>query len=210
MLIGISGRMGSGKDTAANIIQELDPSFKIKRFAGKLKEIASMFLGIPAEDFNKQEVKQIVLPHEWDQMVPYIPGMEGFVDINKQMTVREFLQKLGTDAVRNGLHPNAWVNALFADYKAHAAMFKGEDESYMPCWIIPDVRFTNEFDAIKARGGVVVRIERGERAASDHQSEIELDNAAFDYVIYNNGPIADLREDIHSLLTKIFSQQIKA
>ena len=41
----------------------------------------------------------------------YVVGMQ-------QMTVRQFLQELGTDACRNVLHTNTWVNALMADYKA--------------------------------------------------------------------------------------------
>jgi hypothetical protein len=28
-------------------------------------------------------------------------------------TVRQILQEIGTDAIRNEIHPDAWVNALF-------------------------------------------------------------------------------------------------
>lgn len=41
----------------------------------------------------------------------YVVGMQ-------RMTVRQFLQELGTDACRKELHPNTWVNALMADYKS--------------------------------------------------------------------------------------------
>ncbi len=34
----------------------------------------------------------------------------------KAMTVRELLQKLGTDAIRDNLHEDAWVNALISEY----------------------------------------------------------------------------------------------
>jgi dephospho-CoA kinase len=172
MIIGISGRMGSGKDTAAEIIRDLTSDYEIKRFAGKLKQVAQLLTGIPAEDFNRQEVKQSHLGEGWN------------------MTVRELLQRLGTDAVRNGLHENAWVLALFADYKNQN-------------WVIPDCRFPNEYEAIKKRGGVVVRIERGERMHNVHSSESALDAHDFDYWIDNNGSLQDLREKVEFLLYRM-------
>ena len=47
MIIGISGRIGSGKDTVGEIIQKLcltnnGPKFEIKKYAGKLKQMASL------------------------------------------------------------------------------------------------------------------------------------------------------------------------
>lgn len=98
-----------------------------------------------------------------------------------EMTVGEVLQKFGTDAVRNHLNPNAWVLACFAGIE------KGQRT------IITDVRFPNEADAIKARGGIVVRIEgdplrqRGDGSRNDeHPSETALDDyQGWDWVIRN-------------------------
>jgi hypothetical protein len=70
----------------------------VKKFAGKLKQIASLLTGIPVEKFEDQEFKKLDMNPEWG------------------MTYREFLQNLGTEAMRDGLHTNVWVNALFADY----------------------------------------------------------------------------------------------
>lgn len=173
MIIALSGRMGSGKDTAADMILSYDYGYEIKRFSGKLKQVAELLTGIPAEAFNSQEVKQRHLGEEWG------------------MTVRELLQRLGTDAVRDGLHTNAWVNALFADYE------QGMN------WIITDCRFPNEYEAVKKRGGIVVRIERGERKQDVHPSESALDDADFDYVIDNNGTLEDLKKKVDFLLFKI-------
>lgn len=41
----------------------------------------------------------------------------GFEITSTVPTGRWFLQNLGTEAIRNGLHPNAWVNALMSEYK---------------------------------------------------------------------------------------------
>ena len=37
--------------------------------------------------------------------------------ITKRTTVREILQQVGTNLLRNQLHPEIWVNSLFADYQ---------------------------------------------------------------------------------------------
>lgn len=87
MIIGISGKLGSGKDTVGKIIQYLTSNeynkmsyssfclletrwynsndFIIKKFAGKLKQIVSILTGISVEDLEKEEVKNSVLGEEW-------------------------------------------------------------------------------------------------------------------------------------------------
>ena len=57
--------------------------------------------------------------------------------------------------------------------------------------VISDVRFLNELEAIKKKGGKVVRLRRGmglEGAAGRHQSELEMggmDDELFDYILDN-------------------------
>lgn len=123
-IIGISGRMGSGKNTVGDIIEKLcltnnGPKFEQKSFAGKLKQIASLLTGIPVIDFEDQEFKKSYLGAEWGTVelnpLNSIPVFEN-IEFNHLMSVREFLQKLGTDAMRDNLHTNVWVNALFSDY----------------------------------------------------------------------------------------------
>lgn len=188
MVIGISGRLGSGKDTVGEIIQYLtgvdangkftkglnwshSSNFEIKKFAGKLKIIGSMLSGVPVEYFEDQDFKKLDMNPEWG------------------MTYREFLQKLGTEAMRDGLHTNVWVNALFADYKVdikeitNKSYTKKEDKwvhqwggkeilsdnqnfsfkkyNY-PNWIITDMRFPNEIAAVELREGITIRVVRPE------------------------------------------------
>ena len=109
-IISITGKIGSGKDTAAEIIKELAPEYgwEIKKFAGKLKTVASILTNIPVEKFEDQEFKKTFLSKEWSYWTPD--------EEVKDMSVRELLQLLGTEAMRNGLHPNTWVNALWSDY----------------------------------------------------------------------------------------------
>ena len=64
MLIGLSGKIGSGKDTAADFIEEIisnDPTgfpiFKTIRFADKVKEIVALILGISINELEDRDFK---------------------------------------------------------------------------------------------------------------------------------------------------------
>ena len=187
MLIGISGKMGVGKDTLGSILCDLEPAYEVKRFANKLKMIASLLSGISVERFESQDFKQFNMPSVWNR---YKSPTTAYGDQRIKMTVREFLQKLGTEAMRDNLHEDVWVNALFADYKER---YFGSNS--MPNWVITDVRFPNEANAIINRGGIMVKINRTDTTGinKNHSSETALDNwTGFSYEIDNNGTIEDL------------------
>lgn len=216
-IIGVSGYAGSGKDTVGKLIQlvnidkipegkdieeivnnysehqwwlEEESGWEIKKFAGKLKEVASILTGISIEKFEDQEFKMTDLGKEWSYHYPgeyYDDGAPVMV----AMSVRQFLQKLGTEGLREGLHENTWVNALMADYKCtwkdpdpipkndytityrenygetSLIHYGGGSEAEVfnheivePNWIITDTRFPNEAKAIKNAGGIVIRVDR--------------------------------------------------
>ena len=245
MIIGINGYSGSGKDTIGIIVQYLNcqdvkeltieeavknyeayqewleeqSGWEIRKFAGKLKDIASHLTGIDIEDFEDQDFKKTNLGREW-----WTTCDEGW----QPMTVREFLQKLGTDALRNGLHDNVWVNTLMPDYKPdvdvstyryakgyidnrkpedHEKKFPiGQMLEYMeevpnPNWIITDTRFENEAEAIKKKGGIIIRVDRpGVKPINNHPSEIGLDKWDFDFKLVNNSDIFSLKQMVEQVL----------
>jgi hypothetical protein len=222
-LISISGRIGSGKDTVGKIIQYLTSEcgdsnssrhrtyaeflkrgggsnlrnfdqhyvsdWEVKKFAGKLKTIASLLTGVDVEKFEDQEFKKQEMNPEWG------------------MTYREFLQKLGTEAMRDGLHTNVWVNALFSDY---VPVVKEWDEFgndilvEYPFWCITDMRFPNEMEAVKERGGITIRVSRTgihtPKVEDLHPSETSLDDVEFNYHIDNSGTIEDLIKKVKEIL----------
>jgi uncharacterized protein YegP (UPF0339 family) len=254
-LIGISGKIGSGKDTVARIIQylSLDPEvygmtngdiiadlehngyvargshYKVKKFAGKLKQIASLLTGIPVEKFEDQEFKKEYLGEEWNyytvslimngQLIQQSGRFvkkeeaeaavaimkESFGTLNieyvigeQRMTVRQLLQELGTEVMRKGLHENVWVNALMADYRFPKL------SQYNPShWIVTDVRFPNEAQAIQDQSGLLLRIERPGIPLSDHASETALDEYPFMHVIVNDGDLNDLINKVRKLMTEL-------
>jgi hypothetical protein len=173
MIIGISGKLYSGKDTLAGLLVKefstMNVSFQLKSFAYKLKKVGAYLTNTPEEWWFTQEGKQMLLT-EWG------------------MTIGQFQQKLGTEAMRNSIHQEGWILSLMSDY--------GPRED----WIVTDVRFPNEAEAIKKTGGVLIRIEgdpTGSRKTSkrdlNHPSETSLDQyGKFDYMILNSLPISSL------------------
>lgn len=163
VIIGISGKKRSGKDTAAKALKKILPDAMILYFADTLKQIAALALGLPLdhfyEDINKEGSYEIA------------PGI--------LMSGRELLQKIGTDAFRNNIHPDFWVHAMMRKIKE----LPKEHIKYI---IIPDVRFPNEYDAIRNNGGYIIRIIRPSiHATDDHPSETSLDDHKFHAQIYN-------------------------
>ena len=174
MIIGISGKLYSGKNTfAACLLREFDYrgiTFHLKSFGFKLKKIGAYLTNTPEDLWFTQEGKQQYL-NAWG------------------MTIGEFQQKLGTEDMRECIHKDGWVMALMADYDPFCN------------WIVTDVRFLNEAESIKSRGGIIIRIEGdplGKRHTStrdiNHPSETSLDSyTSFDYIIQNNSTIDNLQ-----------------
>ncbi len=208
MIIAISGRISSGKDTVGKIIQYLQykldqgsnlsfeeyvieslgyiNKWQIKKFAGKLKQIVSILTGVPVEDLEKQEVKDRLLGEEWKRW--YLdctndPDSRNIILFNSEEEIlnstqfkymyhngiesetlnpRKLLQLLGTECGRDIIHPNVWVNALFADYYYENGITADGNNVIIAenNWIITDVRFPNELKAVKDRDGISIRVNR--------------------------------------------------
>lgn len=190
MIIGISGKINSGKDEIGNIIRYLTsgaeirggeyaywkPSlghltsdvaiiddWKIVKFADKLKECVAIMIGCKREDLENREFKETPLGPEWQT--------EGSLE---PLTPRKVLTQLGTELVRKNIHTNAWVNATMADYKEYTSNYNnlgdvfddlkllGRTDPHLiyPNWLITDVRFPNEAQSIKDRNGIIIRVTR--------------------------------------------------
>lgn len=253
-VIGISGKIGSGKDTVGSIIQYLaidkirhgvsyetwmtdfyspgrrNGGWEIKKFAYKLKQVVSLLTGCKVEDLEDQGFKNQYLSSEWNIDAILFGSIEtGFKSPGTElvpMTYRHMLQKVGTEAIRNNVHENAWVNALFADYlpKYHGGIDPAVGSTTPsdvqvfvghPKWIITDMRFPNELEAVKKHKGITIRINRSlqktnnetvdfvaQHYRNNHPSETALDNAEFDYVVENDGTIEELIEKIKDILVK--------
>lgn len=203
--------------------------WQIHKFADALKDIVCILTGCTREQLEDINFKNSKLSNEWTwnrgkrNCTPHSKCNEFngpkcnnyyhcFRDVIVEYTYRDVLQKLGTDLLRNQLHENVWVNALFSKYKAIGdyPIFEGDkyikDEYVYPNWIISDCRFPNEAQAIKERNGIIIRVQRNqdlekfESMKVKHISETALDTYKFDYIIDNNSTIDDLIINVKSIL----------
>lgn len=178
-IIGLAGYARAGKDTVAQIVKQ--HGFEQRAFAAPLKACLAA-------------LDPIVLaygPHDMQRLSDYLNADSGWEAAKSEPEVRQLLQRLGTEAGRNILGDDVWVNALFQTPSRGRL-------------VISDVRFPNEAAAIRDRGGVLVRITRpGHGPVNGHPSETALDDYDFDAEILNDGEIADLKPAIDSLVASL-------
>jgi hypothetical protein len=225
MIIGISGKKGSGKDTVAEMIKQFTPhlNWETHKFADALKDMVCRLIGCTREQLEDREFKESPLGEEWwcydlgnGIILPrgYYSNKEDNEMCEqrylRKMTPRLMLQLLGTEGVRNVIHPNSWVNATMSGYLCECEdmkQSKGFDFiSCMQCtgkpyWLITDMRFPNEMKAVNNKQGVTLRIERPDTISKDqHPSETALDDAVFHHVITNDGDLDNLRRKVQDFL----------
>lgn len=177
-VIGISGQKRAGKSTLAEYIKKACAvrgwTTRQVSFADPIKfMLREVFIKeVPFSTFTDDSRKK--------DKVLIAPGT--------YMTVREILQKVGTDCFRDVIHKDFWV------YRG-LAQIKGASEDII---IVPDVRFANELVALKNLGTTVF-VERAgyEREIDLHPSETELLElkSEFDYTLVSeNGDLERLKE----------------
>lgn len=182
MIIGISGKARAGKDTIAEYLVRAH-DFERHGFADALKEACGAIFGFSD-----------------DQLYGDLKGVQ---DTFWGFTPREALQRVGTEAMRNGFDENIWTKALW----------RRIDESQSNNIVIPDVRFPNEAAAVATWGGQLWRVSReGAQATGgikDHPSEIALDDwTAWIERIDNNGSMDELHTEVDRALIRAKKQRI--
>lgn len=70
-------------------------------------------------------------------------------------------------------------------------------------FVIPDLRFPNEKHWIENQNGVTIRVRRDNLPTMNHVSETALDNKPHDYVVLNNGTLYDLYLKVKNIYDKI-------
>ena len=168
MIIGLSGYARSGKDTVAELLC-LNYAFKRVAFADPIRE-AILTLNPKIDSIT--HVSHRVEDYGWEVA-------------KQEPEIRRLLQVMGTEVGRKMFGENIWIDMAFK-----------QAEQYQQV-VIPDVRFTNEADAIKELGGIIWRINRhGLNGINEHRSEHAMDSYMVDHVIYNDGSLDELSDEV--------------
>jgi len=140
MIIGVIGFIGSGKGTVADILVEKQGFVKLS-FADAVKDATAAIFGwqrslLEGDTLESREFRET--NDEWWSK-----------RFGRDFSPRLALQLMGTEAGRNVFHKDVWVYAL----ERKMEMYKNV--------VIADVRFPNEIEWMRSKGGFAVRVVRG-------------------------------------------------
>lgn len=136
MLIGFSGKKGSGKSYFADYLVNNKLFIKLS-FASPLKEITKILFNLSDEDVKDPIKKELINP-------------------KFNASPRELMQWLGTDIMREEFNKrfnysgSIWIDNV----KDKVKMLLDSNKDV----VIDDVRFQNEVDMIHSLGGIVINL----------------------------------------------------
>ena len=167
MLIGFSGKKGSGKSYFADYLVNNKLFIKLS-FASPLKEITKILFNLSDEDVKDPIKKELINP-------------------KFNASPRELMQWLGTDIMREEFNKkfnysgSIWIDSVKDKIKTLL-----EDNKDV---VIDDVRFQNEVDMIHSLGGIVINLRNNldntlNNSTSNHSSENQ--KLTFNYEFVND------------------------
>lgn len=180
MLFGLIGAKGAGKDETANYLKK-KYNFNQYAFAMPLKNICRELFDLSEEQLHGS-LKEVIDPR-WNT------------------TPRAIFQKVGTEIFRRHLKNelpdlscnNIWIKRFELWFEQH------QNENN----VVSDTRFNDEITSIKERKGIIILIQRDLVETDSHASEQIHKEYNADYIIYNNGSITELHNQIDELLSNL-------
>ena len=195
MILGLHGKMGTGKSTIADcLISVLHDEYSIKSciksFALPVYQVISIIFDMPIEEIKRNK-NTLVRPRSFTDLKSY----------------RELLQNVGME-LRDIVSKDIWVNALFGSDNMLVLQDWTADYKW---WIIDDLRFQNEFYRIRSMGGKLIKIERDIQNNISYDilnngSEVDLDlisNDEWDIVLNNNTPLDITKKTLENYIKTI-------
>lgn len=177
--VGLAGFARSGKDSVGAVL--VANGFQRRSFASPMRT-ALVRLNPLVETVNgvMPLMDALYLLGSWEGLKERAPG------------VRVLLQRFGSDVGREMFGEDFWVDQAFRGL------------SFSEDYVFTDVRFPNEAEAIRGRGGVVWNVVRpGVGVANGHVSESALGGFVFDETVVNDGSLVELEGRVLECLKKL-------
>ena len=165
---------GMGKSTICNYIRLSFSQAKEQRsFAESIREMLVPLL--ISFEYTPDFAKELIFEDRHKNTV--IPELK--------VTPRYLLRTLGTDWGRELVSSSMWIDIMLR--KIEAARKKG-----VQLFLIDDLRFKNEFIALRNIDATLIKIIRDTDETTNHASEGLLNDESFDDELENNFPVKHL------------------
>ena len=199
MIIGLHGKMGSGKSTIANKIvavlqDQHNIKAEIKSFAQPIYKLTSILFDESIE--NIKQAKHSIFRTRNYSLRSY----------------RELLQTIGME-LRDNVDIDIWIDALFG--KGNSKILQ-DWTGGLKWWIIDDLRFLNEYNRIIQIGGKIIKVNRDIpdmhqeilKSVRNNPSELDLDHVpdeSWDLIINNNRDIKNSTKIMENYITTLLN-----
>lgn len=234
-LIAVSGVKGSGKDSVSSMLQYclsvpkmfrqyffyknfrkwIKPKYKRIAFADPLKKMLSDLLNIEIDKFYNREFKEnhVINVSTLDIPKPKAINETLVLDFDKisdskfnklvkqldpslvesNLSIRQLLQYFGTEIMQKYFGKRVWINSTMRNRSEYT--------------IVSDLRFIEEYNAVKEKKGVIIYVNRPNYEFGQHASEREmkelLEGDKYDFIIDNNGSIEDLFNQVKNIAKEL-------
>jgi len=194
-LVAIHGKLGTGKDTLASFLTDHTPYSFADPLRKGLLALNPWVLLTETDLIRINSTPYYGWPFEGWIPLNILVEAVGWDEAKRHPEVRRLMQAYGTEAGRDIHGKDCWVKL--------AEEFVGNHEKV----VIRDVRFQNEVDAIyaweftkpklKNKVALVKMVGESRREhtqeATKHASEQDLPDYLFDYLVFNDGTLDDLK-----------------
>ena len=213
MIVGLIGFIGAGKGTVADLLVDRHDFVK-ESYANSVKDACATIFG-----WNRSMLEGDTPGSRAWREQPDAWWSEKF---GREFSPRLALQLMGTEAGRDVFHPDLWV---------HTVMRRCEQAPWNN-YVIADVRFPNEIDAIVKSGGKVIRVRRGDEPEwyslarecnhnnqqqimrnaypEVHYSEWAWVGSHYDIVMDNNCSLDELTVRVDKLVDSLYNNRVEA
>lgn len=182
-IIGLCGKAGTGKDTAALSLSSAMNYHDIDVWTFAIADpmraaLHEMLLSIPkaSELFDREHKER------------HLTGLPG-----TDLSPRRLLQEMGD--MGRSLHPDFWIALL------NLRVQKALSQSPSIAVIVTDIRLVEEADWVRAQGGSIWMLTRDAATpARNHTTERSISSITPDVVIDNNGTLPELHKAIRAAL----------
>lgn len=178
MIFGLHGKMRAGKNECARRLALYSPQPVVEvSFAARLKESAAALLGCSVESLEqmKNDPSSHVRVIDATDLAPRPTDAFKRVPRTHRLSIREFLQRYGTEAHRNVFGQDFWLDA------ALPTAYTYSDALY----VVTDIRFLNEAQRVRDLGGWVVLVEGPDEDTGSHASEQPIPSHMIEATIDN-------------------------